>query len=291
MNLNHRDHWVSEVLRTILRALIEYQPLQSFLVFKGARILNLYLGESRQSLDIDSNLTSELNTNMPGLEDQKLFLQEHVSKALQRYFEKQNPIVFELGRVKVVRKPPKGHPRGWDGFRLNIEVQDNRLKGIRGLPMLELDVAAPEPLGPGAIVTMDIDGISARVYSLQRISGEKLRAYLTSLPSYRQRMSGGERDFRVKDLHDLARILRHRPISDAEFWTMAGDEFQLACESRLVNCLGLASFMEAWALARQRYEADESLRSVSFPEAEQALKTMVEFFQRQGIFPLQFTIA
>jgi hypothetical protein len=37
------------------------------------------------------------------------------------------------------------------------------------------------------------------------------------------------REFRVKDLHDIARILRARPMSDATFWNDAGQEFLLAC--------------------------------------------------------------
>ena len=97
-------------------------------------------------------------------------------------------------------------------------------------------------------------------------------------------MKGGDREFRVKDLHDIARILRARPAADATFWTNAGHEFQLACESRLVDCRGLESFMENWPLARERYETDRSLVNVSFDEAESALKTVVDLLEKQGIF-------
>jgi len=82
--------------------------------------------------------------------------------------------------------------------------------------------------------------------------------------------------------------LRQRSASDAEFWAQAGREFKLACESRLVDCQGLESFMEDWPLARQRYEADASLRTVPFSEAEQALKVVVGLIEKQGIFPLAF---
>ena len=101
-------------------------------------------------------------------------------------------------------------------------------------------------------------------------------------------MQGGEREFRVKDLHDIARILRTRPASDAEFWTKAAHEFQLACQSRLVDCRGLESFMENWPLARERYETDRSLDKVSFDEAEQALKIVVGLLEKQGVFPLEY---
>ena len=179
---------------------------------------------------------------------------------------------------------------GWDAFRLRFALRDNHLAGTRSLPTLEIEVAAPETLGPEAVEIMNIRGFSARVYSLHRIAGEKLRAYLTSLPAYRQKMRGGHREFRIKDLHDVARILRTRSATDADFWINAGDEFRLACESRFVDCEGLYTFMQGWPLARERYEADPSLRSVPFVEAEQALTTVAGLFKNRGIFPLNFPV-
>jgi hypothetical protein len=197
-------------------------------------------------------MAPELVTSTPDLGAQADFLREQIPPALRHRFERQNPVKFKVGRVIVERQLPKGHLRGWNAFRLRIDVQDNSMPGVLGLPMLEIDVAAPETLEPDAVVILDIQGFPARVYALHRIAGEKLRAYLTSLPAYRRKMKGGDREFRVKDLHDLARIVRARPPSDAEFWAQAGREFKLACESRLVDCQGLESFMEDWPLARQR---------------------------------------
>jgi len=288
MNPESRDQWINEILNEVFLAVIAWEPLRNALIFKGARILNLHLGDSRQSLDIDSNIAPELVASTPNLAAQASFLEEQIPPALRRHFERQNPVKCKLGRVNVVGKPPKGHLRGWDAFLLKIEVQDNSMAGVRGLPMLAIDVAAPETLGPDAVQTITVKGIPARVYALHRIAGEKLRAYLTSLPDYRRKMQGGDREFRVKDLHDIARILRARPVSDAKFWTEAGREFQLACESRLVDCRGLGSFMENWSQARERYETDKSLDRVSFDEAEHALKTVVGLIEKQGIFPLEF---
>src|ERR1039457_3167696 len=180
MNRESRDHWINEILNEVFLAVIAWEPLRNALIFKGARILNLHLGDSRQSLDIDSNIAPELVASTPNLGAQASFLEEQISPALRRHFERQNPVKYKLGRVNVVGKPPKGHLRGWNAFLLRIEVQDNSLAGVRGLPMLEIDVAAPE--------TLNVQGIPARVYALHRIAGEKLRAYLTSLPAYRRKM-------------------------------------------------------------------------------------------------------
>ncbi|HVU08077.1 MAG TPA: nucleotidyl transferase AbiEii/AbiGii toxin family protein [Verrucomicrobiae bacterium] len=288
MNRESREQWINAILNEVFLAVIAWEPLRNALIFKGARILNLHLGDSRQSLDIDSNIAPELVASTPDLGAQASFLEEQIPPALRRHFERQNPVKFKLGRVNVDRRPPKGHLRGWNAFQLRIEVQDNSLAGVQGLPMLEIDVAAPETLGPHAVQIFEVQGIPAKVYTLHRIAGEKLRAYLTSLPAYRRKMKGGDREFRVKDLHDIARILWARPVSDANFWADAGHEFQLACESRLVDCRGLESFMENWSQARERYETDRSLVNVSFDEAEQALKIVVGLIEKQGVFPLEF---
>ena len=130
----------------------------------------------------------------------------------------------------------------------------------------------------------------AKVYSLERIAGEKMRAYLSSLPAYRRKMGGGSREFRVKDIHDLARVLHARPADQTQFWQTARNEFHLACESRLVDCLGLDTFMEQWPMACERYATDDSLRSVPLADAERALRTVVAIFDKEGIFPLNFPI-
>lgn len=288
MNRASREQWINTVLHEIFQAVIAWEPLRDALIFKGARILHLHLGAGRQSLDIDSNIAPELAIANPSAEAQADFLEQELPRALRRRFDRQVPVRYGLGRVTVDRNPPKGHRRGWNAFRLRIAVQDHSLAEVRGLPMLEIDVAASETLGPNAVETLIMEGIPARVYALHRIAGEKLRAYLTSLPAYRRKMEGGDREFRVKDLHDIARILRARPVTDRKFWADAGQEFQLACESRLVDCCGLESFMEGWPLARERYESDGSLMSISFAEAESALRVVVGLFEQQKIFPLEY---
>ena len=93
---------------------------------------------------------------------------------------------------------------------------------------------------------------------------------------------------RVKDLHDLARILEARPIENKEFWREASKEFILACKSRYVDCVGLETFQEAWEVTRQAYESDANLSSIPFHETEGALQTVVRFFQHLRVFPLVF---
>lgn len=58
---------------------------------------------------------------------------------------------------------------------------------------------------------MLVDGHVVMAYTLQRIAGEKLRAFLSSLPTYRRQVKTPGEVVRVKDIYDLACILRVAP--------------------------------------------------------------------------------
>lgn len=279
---------MTEVLREVMTAAMHDEALRAALVFKGAWILNLHLGDSRHSIDIDAAAEPGWVEEMGRLDKQEEFLREHLLRAVTRHFARQNPVRFTIEEAKFSRNPADHHPRGWDMLCVKLVVSDHRMANVLGLPPVELEVAAAESYGPDAVEMRDFLGAPARVYALHRIAGEKLRAYLTSLPEYRAKMCGGDRKFRVSDLHDLARIVRHRPLTDAGFWAKAMREFRLACESRYVDCAGPETFKQAWAEARLRYEQDQHLKTVPFPEAEAALEEVSAAFCRMGVFPLAF---
>lgn len=291
MNPLQRERWVTEVLREVMTAMMHDEALREALVFKGAWILNLHLGESRHSIDIDAVAEPGWMEEMGSLDKQEAFLREHLLRSVRHHFERQNAVRFTLEHAKFDRNPADRHPRGWDMLRVKLVVRDHRIVNVLGLPPAELEVAAAESYGPDAVEMRDFLGVPVRVYALHRIAGEKLRAYLTSLPEYRLKMRGGDRKSRVKDLHDLARIVRHRPLKDTDFWAKAMREFRLACESRYVDCAGPETFKQDWTEVRLRYEQDQHLMTVPFPEAEAALDEVSGTFLRMGAFPLAFPIS
>ena len=67
MNPNDQRRWRKQVLEFALAAFAAHEPLRSALVFKGARILNLRLGDTaaRESFDLDSNLDVHCETAHP----------------------------------------------------------------------------------------------------------------------------------------------------------------------------------------------------------------------------------
>ncbi|MEZ5386845.1 MAG: nucleotidyl transferase AbiEii/AbiGii toxin family protein [Prosthecobacter sp.] len=290
MNSLQRERWVDEVLAEVMMALMHDEALCQALIFKGARILNLHLKDSRQSMDIDATAEPAWADAMGSLEAQEAFLDGRLARAVQQHFESHDPVRFTLENAKISRRPSNHHPRGWDMLCASLLVKDHSKAHMRSLPAIELEISAVESYGSDAVEQRNFLGVSANVYALHRIAGEKLRAYLTSLPEYRAKMHGGTREFRVKDLHDLARIVRHRPLTDTKFWLKAMQEFRLACESRLVDCSDPETFKQAWAQARQRYEQDAHLIPIPFEEVEVALDGILTLFSAKGVFPLLFPL-
>ena len=287
MSPQQQKDWQDGVLRDVLLAVVAHELLRAALIFKGARILNLHLQSDRQSLDLDANATEAFARSMPARDQQAHWLERELERALRNYFEAQELVRLTLESVKVSKKPPRiPHPQGWDGLVVAIRLRDQRHPGVLGLPRLELEIAAPELLGPAAVTWLPLGGHQVQAYALHRIAGEKLRAFLSSLPAYRCKMGGGERVPRVKDLHDLARILAAKPIADVEFWRAAAEEFRLACHSRCVDCAGLATFQEDWNATRVAYAKDATLGSVPWTQAEQALVEVSGLFEAFDIFPI-----
>lgn len=261
------------------------------LVFKGALVLNRRLGMPRMSLDIDANLDVNYARLHPDREEQRAFLEEQMGRAISRHFESHDPVRYELKRLRIVLSPEKQHPREWNAFAITVSLIDHKHSGGRGLPNITIDVAAPEELSERSIADLDIDGVTIRAYSLERIAGEKARAFLSTLPAYRAKMRKPGEAVRVKDLYDLTRIIRARPISETEFWTIAGQEFQLACESRYVDCSGLDSFKEGWAETKALFDGSRVIpRDCAFEEVEATIVAIARFWQGIGLFPLSFPL-
>jgi hypothetical protein len=283
--------WRQEALNHVFAAFAASDTLAANLIFKGARVLNVRLhDEGRQSLDLDSNLTTAFLEAFPGREHQMAALQEATERALRAYFVSQDPVQYDLVRVRVSSKPTMRHPWGWDAFVIDIGLNDRRHQGMIGLPRLTVDVAAPETLGPNALAPLEVDNHSVSAYTTARIAGEKLRAFLTSLPTYRTKLDGRGDTVRVKDLYDVARINYHIAVGHNAFWLTAGEEFRIACASRYVDCFGLDSFSEQFEVTRTTYIRDASLTAVPFDEAWSTIQRIVTLFAHLEIIPFVFPL-
>lgn len=288
MNSNLADRWKSEVLDEIFAALAADNKIENCLVFKGARVLNARLGGGRQSLDLDSNLMQSFVDAHPDREDQRLYLERQLKAAIARHFEAQDPVKFELAALTVRTHPSKAHTMGWDAFKVKVNVNDLSKAGVKGLPGIEIDVAAPEELRATSISTLNIGGHQASAYTLDRIAGEKLRAFLSSLPAYRAKAKKPGESVRAKDLYDLARISRLHPIESFAFWNSVGEEFCIACRSRYIDCRGIETFTEQWVVTDESYTKDSTIpQDIRIDEARYALEKIVAFLNAQGFIPFE----
>jgi len=244
---------------------------------------------ARQSLDLDANVTAEFVAAFPEAQDRAGQIERRMGAALSRHFERANPVRYELETIRVDPKPPGGHPRGWNALQAQIRVRDLARPGMRGIPSLTIDLAAPERLSDHSTTTLDVGGRKVTAYTLERIAGEKLRAFLSTTPEHQAKKAGIRETLRVKDLPDLARILEHAPLGDHRFWKAVGEEFRLACEGRGVDCAGWSSFEAVEALARETYAKDATVAAtIPFDLAWQALRSIVSRISEEGIVPFTF---
>jgi hypothetical protein len=174
-----------------------------------------------------------------------------------------------------------------------LQVRDLAGEGAAGAAVdpLRIDIAAAELWSNRSLSPLELDGRTVNAVTLERIAGEKLRAFLSSLPLYRKKIRERVEDRRVKDLYDIVRIARRYPVTDGDFWQTAGAEFRLACESRYIDCRGYITFREGWDETRQVYEADRTLpNDVSFEQVEEALDPITEFLIGKKVIPFYFDL-
>jgi hypothetical protein len=295
MNKTEQNQWKNDVLEFVLEAFARHEPLRSVLVFKGARILNMRLGDTplRQSFDLDSNLNVQCADKYPLKADRLTFLKKQSEVALRKHISRQDPAHFKLNFVTVDVNPPNDpHPFNWDGYKVKINMADADRPAIKSPPNAEIDIASPETLGLDAVSDLELsNGLTVHAYTLERIAGEKMRAFLSSLPAYITKIGRRIDAIRVKDLYDIARIRRAREVKDNAFWKTAGHEFRLACGSRFIDCAGIQTFAENLDTTRQRYESDPTLpKDITFAEAWTTIQDILKLYEKLGIVPFEYPI-
>ena len=294
MNRDDQARWKNEALDEVFAAMAARDTLTGYVVYKGARILNRRLSDvSRQSLDIDMNMTAKFVAEHPSAAQQRDAFEREIGAALQEHFARAPVMRWDVEGVTV--REAAEHTFGWKGFDVLIRLRDFTRSNVRGLPTLQLDIAAPEELGVRSTAVLAVDGHNVQAYTESRIAGEKLRAFLTTLPAYRAKLGGGARAVRAKDLFDLVRIERAHPLADAdsgEFWRDAADDFRRACASRSVDCAGLSTFAEGLETTTAIYDADATIdkAAVPFDVAWATLEGIVARLESLGAIPCRFPV-
>ena len=210
---------LDKIKKLTLRALMSDETLMHSLVLKGGNALHLvYEITNRGSIDIDFSVEREFTTEelqiMPGWLD-------HI---LNITFRAEDLEVFD---VKFIEKPKSGSIPEWKGYLLEFKViskekfnefhddedaiRRNAIKLNNQSPKYEVEISAYEYV-EGA-TTKEIDGVILRVYTLEMILFEKIRALCQTMPEYSEIVKSARPKYRARDIYDIFIISKSGPLN------------------------------------------------------------------------------
>lgn len=207
---------LDRIKKLTLRALMSDETLMHSLVLKGGNALHLvYEITNRGSIDIDFSVEREFTKQ----EFQKM--PKWMDYILNRTFRDDGLFVFD---VKFGEKPKSGSIPEWKGYFLEFKVIENsrvdedidkmRRHAIKlndQSPVYVVDISAYEYV-EGA-TTKEMDGVILRVYTLEMILFEKLRALCQTMPEYKEIVTTARQKYRARDIYDIYLIHNNRPLN------------------------------------------------------------------------------
>lgn len=275
------EAWTQGAIDLVLQSIAASPSLRSWIVLKGAQALRLHLSGGRRSKDVDGYLTREFEQQAGTLEERRERIREELRSMLLQSLALLQRTDLSVSRVEVREFRDERTGEVFPEFVLVVYLrQENRVR-----PPLPLELSPSEPSSQ-LPQTFALGSASILVQPLERVCGEKLRAFLSSLPSHRRRMGERPHAARVRDLYDLAQVARLRPTVQSPFWEAVSQEFVLACRSRKVECAGMESFAEGWENTRRAYEREPAYRDIGFDEVHQVLLSLVSVFAAIGVLPI-----
>lgn len=205
---------VNKIKSLTIRALMSDPKLFYKLVLKGGNALQMvYDIINRSSLDIDFSIDGDF-TNEEISE-----IENNLENILTSTFLQENLKVFD---VKLIQKPKQGDIPEWKGYNIEfktIEKDKSELfSDINALrrnaikidiekqsPKFTVDISAYEYVNEATKV--EIDGVILKVYTLDMILLEKLRALCQTMSEYKDIVSTiNPNKKRARDIYDICCI-------------------------------------------------------------------------------------
>lgn len=201
---------IDKIKMLTLRALMSDETLMHSLVLKGGNALHLaYEITNRGSIDIDFSVEREFT------DDEIVKMPTLLEMIFDRVFREEGLKVFD---IKFQLKPKnnvipewKGYiilfkfielakfnefDGDWDKIRRNaISVHENNST------QYSVDISAYEYVDGATI--KEIDGMILRVYTLDMILLEKVRALCQTMPEYREVIPSAKEKERARDVYDI----------------------------------------------------------------------------------------
>jgi uncharacterized protein len=226
------------LLSWILAGIAEVESLRSTLIFKGGTALKkCYFGDYRFSEDLDFSGVGQVPVG-DAMERSVKQACEEASELLDEYA----PI--EIVCERYVEKEP--HPAGQEAFTIRARFPWHKQPHTRIMIETALDEKVIKPVQDRKVIHEygESLGVHIRVYALEEIVAEKLRAILQHVQRLEER--GWSRS-RARDYYDLWRVLGayrdQMDLSDFRFL------LQEKCALRNVNYQGPEDFFPESMLA------------------------------------------
>ena len=210
---------LDKIKKLTLRALMSDETLMHSLVLKGGNALHLvYEITNRGSIDIDFSKEREFTP----YELQKLPV--WLKYILNQTFREENLHVFD---VKFIEKPKSGSIPEWKGYLLEFKViSEDKFNELNGdldsirrnaiklndqSPKYEVEISAYEYV-EGA-TKKEMDGVILRVYTLEMILFEKIRALCQTMIEYTEIVESARQKHRARDIYDICIIYNNGPLN------------------------------------------------------------------------------
>ena len=200
---------LDKIKKLTLRALMSDETLMHSLVLKGGNALHLvYEITNRGSIDIDFSVEREFTEQE--CRDMPLYL----DYILNRTFREENLHVFD---VNFIEKPKAGSIPEWKGYLLEFKIiskdrlkelnedidsiRRNAIKVNNQSTKYVVDISAYEYVKSSTI--KEIEGMILRVYTLEMILFEKVRALCQTMPEYKFIVNSAKPKHRARDIYDI----------------------------------------------------------------------------------------
>ena len=207
---------LDKIKRLTLRALMSDETLMHSLVLKGGNALHLvYEITNRSSIDIDFSVGGEFS------QEEFNTISHWIDKLLNNVFNNEGFTAFD---VKFIEKPKSGSIPEWKGYLLEFKVIENekvdgdiakmRRNAIKlndQSPKYTVDISAYEYVDSAKIT--ELDGVILKVYTLEMILLEKVRALCQTMPEYKEIVTSAKQKYRARDIYDINLIYSNRKLN------------------------------------------------------------------------------
>lgn len=224
----HMINQLSEFRKLVILAIFSDDELSKLFSLKGGSALDLiHKITYRSSMDVDVAMQDDIAS------EDMIVIEKKLETALQNTFNEYDP-PYSIFQFKFEKRPFKENVKAkkfWGGYRVEFKIRKG-IHPIHDLPnpqkaAREAEIINPVSQSKKFIIDIskyeftepsefkDLEGYSIKVYTLEMIVYEKLRAICQKLPEYEYAQEPIKA--RPKDFYDIYMIMKNQPHIKFEF--------------------------------------------------------------------------